>query len=484
MNYNIFKTDNDNSYLLSRYINHIIFVSNSFANYVKNKNTDLEDDNQSSYNAKFYNYLKEYGFFNEIDYHDKYKLEINEEDVKKSIANTMQITFEVTQACNLKCKYCGYGEFYDNYGHRENQFMSFEMAKSVLDYMTENLNSDYNQGYGSAIEINFYGGEPLLNFKLIKQIVEYSKTIGLKNNYFTYGMTTNALLLNKYYKFLVENRFNLLISLDGSKENNSYRLNHNGENTFHIVEKNVELIRSDYPEYYNEKVNFNAVLHDKNSVEELYNFFKEKYNKKPNFSELNSNGISPDKLNDFEKMFNTVYSSLEKSNNAKIIEHELFDKMPDVLGSLNFIKTYHNNTFLNYNELFIKNDNAKKVLTGTCMPFSRKIFTSTTGKILPCESVGQDFQLGYVDDNGVHLNFKDISEYYTHLFMKYYKLCMTCELKGECLECLISTNKRDKKVNCRYLANKQEFTDFGSFRINFLENNPEYINKLKEIVLK
>lgn len=52
-----------------------------------------------------------------------------------SLANLRQITFEVTDACNLKCKYCGYGEFYDDYDRRSNKMMPFTMAKQVIDYL-------------------------------------------------------------------------------------------------------------------------------------------------------------------------------------------------------------------------------------------------------------------------------------------------------------------------------------------------------------
>lgn len=48
-----------------------------------------------------------------------------------SLANLRQITFEVTDACNLKCKYCGYGEFYDDYDRRSNKMMPFTMAKQT-----------------------------------------------------------------------------------------------------------------------------------------------------------------------------------------------------------------------------------------------------------------------------------------------------------------------------------------------------------------
>ncbi len=81
----------------------------------------------------------------------------------------------------------------------------------------------------------FYGGEPLLNMNLIKQIIEYIDSLPkIKNTYFIYNMTTNALLLDKYMNFIVEKKINLLISLDGDEYSHSYRVDSSGH---HFEEK-------------------------------------------------------------------------------------------------------------------------------------------------------------------------------------------------------------------------------------------------------
>ena len=96
-------------------------------------------------------------------------------DLKKSLENKLgQITFEVTQKCNLRCDYCIYQEenpkFRDFSQHGD---MSFEIAKKVIDYSLDKMKDEFY--------ITFYGGEPLLNFKLIKQCIEYVKSLNLSN---------------------------------------------------------------------------------------------------------------------------------------------------------------------------------------------------------------------------------------------------------------------------------------------------------------
>jgi uncharacterized protein len=144
---------------------------------------------------------------------------ITPERIKFAMANLPQLVFEITDACNLKCKYCAYGEFYDDYDSREDKMLSTQKAIRLIDYLVDFWNSDKNNSLKSNLYISFYGGEPLLNISFIRTIVDYieNKT-QCPNRTFGFSMTTNALLLHKYMDFLKEHDFNLLISLDGNRE--------------------------------------------------------------------------------------------------------------------------------------------------------------------------------------------------------------------------------------------------------------------------
>ena len=89
-------------------------------------------------------------------------------------------------------------------------------------------------------------------------------------------MTTNAVLLDKYMDFIVENNFSLLISLDRNEYNHSYRVDYAGKNSFDRVLSNIELFREKHPSFFTTNVNFNAVLHNRNSVSETFYFIKNK----------------------------------------------------------------------------------------------------------------------------------------------------------------------------------------------------------------
>lgn len=166
---------------------------------------------------------------------------INENSINIALSNLSQIVFEVTDACNLKCKYCAYGELYEDYDLRNNKTLPVEKAMYLIDYLSNFWNSNKKMSARKNIYLSFYGGEPLLNMSFIMKIVDY-----VNNKYFStdihflFSMTTNALLLNKYMDYLKEHDFSLLISLDGNHYNNSYRVDKYDNNAFDIVVENID----------------------------------------------------------------------------------------------------------------------------------------------------------------------------------------------------------------------------------------------------
>lgn len=128
----------------------------------------------------------------------------------------------LTHFCNLNCIYC-----YQN--HDKEKKMSFETAKKCIDWIFENIPKDME-----GVELSFIGGEPLVEFELIKQIYDYVNSIDVKEPYIFYA-TTNGTLLNEEMKkwFLERKRkFVLGLSLDGKAETH----NHNRSNSFSKID--------------------------------------------------------------------------------------------------------------------------------------------------------------------------------------------------------------------------------------------------------
>jgi uncharacterized protein len=146
------------------------------------------------------------------------------------------ISLFTAQSCNLRCKYC-YGEG-GTYGSNF-KFMEFKVAKKGIDLLIHLLPEDKED-----IGINFFGGEPLLNFSLIQETVEYAKEIcsqkGIKLHL---SLTTNGTILsNEIAKFLFKNRFRVLLSIDGPPEfHNKHRVFANGKGSYKEIYKNLPI---------------------------------------------------------------------------------------------------------------------------------------------------------------------------------------------------------------------------------------------------
>lgn len=119
----------------------------------------------------------------------------------------------IAHDCNLKCRYCfaSQGDF-----GGEKKLMPLEVGKKSLEYLVENSGNRRN------LEVDFFGGEPLMNFDVVKDLVSYGNELGQKNNKnFRFTITTNGLLLDdKKIDYINEHMDNAVLSLDGRKNIN------------------------------------------------------------------------------------------------------------------------------------------------------------------------------------------------------------------------------------------------------------------------
>lgn len=407
-------------------------------------------------------------------------------DVEISLANTPQVTFEITDACNLNCTYCGYGKYYSDYDVRENKKLSPNKAILLLQHLSSLWESPLNNSINKNVYISFYGGEPTLNMPFIKRIVDYVENkINCKTRKFSFSMTTNAILLDKYMDYLVAHNFNLLISLDGNKHNTSYRLDHKGNHVFEKIVMNVDLLKKVYPDYFDKRVNFNAVLHNRNSVESIYHFFKENYNKVPNIGELNNAGIRPEMQKKFSKTYRNPYESLFESENYEEIERDMFLKSVTYQSISTYLLQHNKFIYKDYNELlFGKQTHNFHIPTGTCIPFTKKVYVTVNGKILPCERIGHQFALGELTENKVIIDFDAIAQKYNFYYNQLNKKCEICQNKKACIQCVFNLSSINKQnVICHGFMSRIDFEAYKNRQLNFLIEHPDAYHKIMTEVL-
>ena len=149
------------------------------------------------------------------------------------------LCLHIAHSCNLNCSYCfaSQGKY-----HGERALMSYEVGKRALDFLVE------NSGKRRNLEVDFFGGEPLLNFGVVKDLVAYARSIEReKGKNFRFTLTTNGMLIDDdVIEFSNKEMSNVVLSLDGRKEiHDRFRVDYAGRGSFDtIVPKFQELVKS------------------------------------------------------------------------------------------------------------------------------------------------------------------------------------------------------------------------------------------------
>ena len=150
-------------------------------------------------------------------------------DFKKRKTVVKALCLHIAHDCNLACKYC-FAEEGEYHGRRA--LMSFEVGKKALDFLIRNSGNRRN------LEVDFFGGEPLMNWEVVKDLVQYGRSREEKyNKKFRFTLTTNGVLLNdEVMEFVNREMSNVVLSLDGRKEvNDKMRPFRNGTGSYDLI---------------------------------------------------------------------------------------------------------------------------------------------------------------------------------------------------------------------------------------------------------
>lgn len=404
----------------------------------------------------------------------KIKAEITSGSIYYNLSNNPQLSLEVTECCNLHCTYCCYGNLYNTADTARTSSMSTDIAQRAIDTLIRFCNSKYSIRNHNTINVSFYGGEPLLNFRLIKEIVDYcSKKTNSKID-FSYSMTTNALLLRTYIDFLAQNKFSLLISLDGNEYNNSYRKKTTGEGSFSEVFSNLIFIRNNFPTYFKDKIQFNCVLHDRNcDIESLLNFFDENFDKRPGISELSLSDIKPSKK-DYVK---SIFRSAEKYLTAGQKYNE--EDIPLIYRNcFHFISNHTDYKYDSVNDFYC--EDKEQIATGTCIPYGRKVFLTAHGKVYPCENISRAFQFGNIDNFFQSEQVESVVQTHNKLLKKTSELCLSCYNQYNCPQCMYNINWDNSSSICDLYMTEDDF----SKELSSVMQQIEMIPSLYRTILK
>ena len=151
-------------------------------------------------------------------------------EFKKRQSVIKAICLHVAHGCNLNCEYCFAGK--GEYGGSDKGLMSLEVGKKALDFLVENSGARRN------LEVDFFGGEPLLNWEVCKELVKYGRDLEKKHNKnFRFTLTTNGVLVDdEVIDFCNKEMGNVVLSLDGRKKtHDNLRKTPNGKGSYDLI---------------------------------------------------------------------------------------------------------------------------------------------------------------------------------------------------------------------------------------------------------
>jgi len=394
-----------------------------------------------------------------------------------------QIILELTEKCNLRCKYCIYNDY--NKGNRDfsSSDMTFDIAKKSIDYGFAH--------HAKHFAITFYGGEPLVNFSLMKQCINYS----LKNApecELTFSFTTNLTLMTpEIANFLVQiPGMNIVLSLDGPQEiHNTARVYANNKPTFEDAMRGLTHL-TDAIKRHSSSTNLtvNSVFMPPYSVEKLEyinNFFEnldilpktctvkitypspgtipERY-----LTELQTN--SPSISETPNPLVEWMYKKAEEINFSECTKNLYYQQLQDVLARI------HQRFLVNKPyETFARN--------GCCTPGQRRLYITTSGMFKICERIGDSPNIGDVNHG---LDIDSIKKYYFDDYdAKSIPECANCWAIRLCNICYASCFSMgginmEKKI---FLCNtvRELFKEWLGLYYTILETHPERLDYMREL---
>ena len=296
--------------------------------------------------------------------------------------NVNQMTLQITQECNFRCAYCSYGakDFQFQREHSAKR-MSLETALKAVDFFAAHSIEV------SDVALGFYGGEPLLELELMKDIVEYAEKKFFGKN-LSFPITTNgALLTSEVVEYLSAHNFGITISLDGTSEvhDRSRKFAATGEGTFATIKKNIDEIKKYYPKLF-ESVMFNVVIDPRYPCNELHKFFTEN----PTFKDSQCTATLIEDFFFVEKVVvSDAYMREDNHHNLKMLL-SLLGRYPRAKVS----KVAETNTLTTYSKLesdLTVTPELSDVMApgGPCIPGGQRLFVSVDGDFYPCERVSE-----------------------------------------------------------------------------------------------
>ncbi|MGL5439829.1 MAG: radical SAM protein [Filifactoraceae bacterium] len=445
------------------------FIFNPYINDEQLLKLVKENESDKELIEKEYSYinlLRAGGAFNELSFTDE---GVNYNLFSGFSSHLILIT---TEDCNLRCKYCIYSDCYEDKKTYSSKRLNSDVAIKSVNIFLDFHKLKLEHGYEDLIKINFYGGEPLMNFKVIQDVVEYINSLNL--NDVQYMLTTNGTVMNdKIIDFLAKNNFLVSFSLDGNESNhNRNRVGIKGKKTHQEIISNIRKYNEKRVEYGNTlPITITCCFDDYTDMDGVVRFFEEL---KRDILDLN---VVYNKIYDIDTNYYDKYNTnKEKSiyNNSIINLFEkyyLLNKDDNGFVKIDRIPQSVKGIFNSYNIIKNRKKGVRNLYQGSACAIGDKLCVDPDGEIYICEKANQELSVGNIY-NGVDLD--KVKNVYDEFYKIRKEYCSNCSVVRLCDVCYIHFIKDNKiQFNKAFCSNRKEsFRRAMSFIYTEIVNTP------------
>lgn len=297
------------------------------------------------------------------------------------------LTIQLTHQCNLRCDYCAYTSNDGTYRLHENNKISFDTIKKSLHFLKKN-SIDRNE-----VTIGFYGGEPLIEFHLIKETVDYCKEI-FEGKKVDYTITTNGTLLSdEVLDLFIKENFNIVISLDGPKEiNDKNRKFLNSDiSVFEKVIENINYINEHY-EPLIKNMSISMVI-DPTQDFKKYKLLFDEY---PIFKNINMNISLVEDDYKLEK-FRATEEFINDFNYVKFLSYLHYFGEIDLSDNKFYMSIFYQSIVEMFMDLAPQGTLGEiNCPSGPCIPGGGRLMVDVEGRLFPCEKVSENIHFNCI----------------------------------------------------------------------------------------
>jgi len=395
------------------------------------------------------------------EYFTEVYCEYDIESIRQKSNNRLDhVIINLTENCNMRCKYCGYYDmrYVNSNPHKNIDKITLKMA---LDFIVTHSIDSYET------TVSFYGGEPLLHFDLIKFAVKYLEDKNYRGHKYNYRLTTNGTLLDlEVADYFATKDIMCVISLDGPVFiHDRYRIYEWDNPTYYDVIRNIKRVAKKYPAYYRKNISFNVVISPPYHNPSILKKFFEK--SEARFINVSIGDHFRKMLKDEHGLELNGFEFNGKSESIHLLNGDMsLNELMENIKHISSLKKY-----MHIGEKDIRNSIFP---SGFCIPLEKRIYIGANGTIALCERIDENNPLFQFGDVFSGYDFDKISLLYNHTKNILAENCNKCWAFRFCRACYTSLDQIEYNGDfCKFIRNEVELEliDFLEFKHNHKRYN-------------